>query len=193
MLLISCVWYLALLCHLLSLDMLCVNATCLVSNYHICELCNAILLQDIIYVNYAMLSCCKGIIYVNYATPCCLANHHVCELYHAIFFCITCSICRHVCIFNYSSCASSIWSGDGSIRSENKVFGVDNATCWSRHLAGYRELLRGGFRDWWPVLFPPWGLCSNLAGLYYPCHACCLALLSFYIIYGLPSAYLLTI
>ena len=30
--------------HLLSLDMLCVNATCLVSNYHISELCNAILL-----------------------------------------------------------------------------------------------------------------------------------------------------
>ena len=61
MLLISCIWYLALLCHLLSLDMLCVNATCLVSNYHICELCNAILLQDIIYANYAMLSCCKAL------------------------------------------------------------------------------------------------------------------------------------
>ena len=108
MLLISCVWCLALLCHLIILDMLCVNATCLVSNYHICELCIAILLQDIIYVNYrmlscckgiiyvnsAMLSCCKGILYVNYAMPCCLANHHVCELYHAIIFCITCSICR---------------------------------------------------------------------------------------------------
>ena len=61
MLLISCVWYLALLCHLISLDMLCVNATCLVSNYHICELCIAILLQDIIYVNYAMLSCCNAL------------------------------------------------------------------------------------------------------------------------------------
>ena len=61
MLLISCIWYLALLCHFLSLDMLCVNATCLVSNYHICEVCNAILLQDIIYVNYAMLSCCKAL------------------------------------------------------------------------------------------------------------------------------------
>ena len=33
-----------------------------------------------------MLSCCKGIIYVNYAMPCCLANHHVCELYNAIIF-----------------------------------------------------------------------------------------------------------
>ena len=60
-LLISCIWCLALACHLLSLDVLCVNATCLVSNYHICELCNAILLQDIIYVNYAMLSCCKAL------------------------------------------------------------------------------------------------------------------------------------
>ena len=70
MLVISCIWCLALLCHLLSLDMLCVYATCLVSKYHMCELCNAILLQDIIYVNYAM--------------PCCLAKHHICELYHAI-------------------------------------------------------------------------------------------------------------
>ena len=86
MLLISCIWCLALLCHLISLDMLCVNATCSVSNYHICELCIVILLQDIIYVNYIMLSCCKGIIYVNYAMPCCLANHHVCKLYHAIIF-----------------------------------------------------------------------------------------------------------
>ena len=44
----------------------------LVAIHYICELCNAILLQGIIYVNYAM--------------PCCLANHHVCELYHAIIF-----------------------------------------------------------------------------------------------------------
>ena len=86
MLPISCVWCLALLCHLISLDTLCVNASCLVSNCHICELCIAILLQDVIYVNYTMLSCCKGIIYVNYAMPCRLANHHVCELYHAIIF-----------------------------------------------------------------------------------------------------------
>ena len=86
MLLISCVWCLALLCHLISLDMLCVNATCLVSNYHICELGIAILFHDIIYVNYAMLSCCEGAIYVNYAMPCSLDNHHVCELYRAIIF-----------------------------------------------------------------------------------------------------------
>ena len=98
MLLISCVRCLALLCHLISLDMLCVNATYLVSNYHICELCIAILLQDIIYVNYAM--------------PCCLANHHVCELYHAIIFCITCSIFQqHLYIQLLFLCIShSAWS-----------------------------------------------------------------------------------
>ena len=42
----------------------------LIARHYICELCNAILLQGIIYVNYAM--------------PCCLANLHICELYHAI-------------------------------------------------------------------------------------------------------------
>ena len=41
--------------------MLCVNATYLVSNYHICELCNDILLQDIIYLNYAVVSCCEAL------------------------------------------------------------------------------------------------------------------------------------
>ena len=44
----------------------------LVARHYICELCNAILLQGIIYVNYAM--------------SCCLAKRHVCELYHAIIF-----------------------------------------------------------------------------------------------------------
>ena len=158
-------------------------------------------------MNYAMPSCCKTS-YMWIMQCYLVARHYICELCNAMLFsqssCMWIISCYHffvlrvpfvdnVCIFNYSSCASAIWSGDGSIWSENKVFRVDNATCWSRHLAGYRELLRGGFRDWWLVLFPPWGLCSNLAGLYYPCHACCLALLSFYIIYGLPSAYLLTI
>ena len=83
---------------LISLDMLCVNATCSVSNYHICELCIAILLQDIIYVNYTILSCCKGIIYVNYAMPCCLAKRHICELYHAVLFCISHCFCRQ-CLY----------------------------------------------------------------------------------------------
>ena len=44
----------------------------LVARHYICELCNAIFLQ--------------GIIYVNYAKPCCLAKRHICELYHAVLF-----------------------------------------------------------------------------------------------------------
>ena len=44
----------------------------LVARHYICELCNAILLQGIIYVNYAM--------------PCCLAKRHICELFHAVLF-----------------------------------------------------------------------------------------------------------
>ena len=107
MLLIPCVWYPALLCHLLSLDMICVNATCLVSSYHICELCNAILLQDIIYVNYAMLSCCKAlymwimqchdvspsVIYVNYIMSSffCISHclYRQCFYIKLLFLCIS--------------------------------------------------------------------------------------------------------
>ena len=151
----------------------------LVARHYICELCNVILLQGIMYVNYAM--------------PCCLGKRHICELYHVVLFCITCSICRQRLYIQLLFLCISHLKRWWKYLEWKQGIQADNATCWSRHLAGYRELLRGGFRDWWPVLFPPWGLCSNLAGLYYPCHACCLALLSFYIIYRLPSAYLLTI
>src|SRR6266511_1515048 len=44
----------------------------LVARHYICELCNAILLQGIMYVNYAM--------------SCCLAKHHICHIYDAILF-----------------------------------------------------------------------------------------------------------
>ena len=44
----------------------------LVARHYICELCNVILLQGIMYVNYAM--------------PCCLGKRHICELYHAVLF-----------------------------------------------------------------------------------------------------------
>ena len=125
MLLISCVWCLALLCHLISLDMLCVNATCLVSNYHICELCDAILLQDIIYVNYAM--------------PCCLSNHHVCELYHAIIFFYY--VFHLLTTFVYSTTLPVNqpfgWEME-KIWSENKAFRADSATCRRRSLVGSR-------------------------------------------------------
>ena len=44
----------------------------LVTRHYICELCNVILLQGIMYVNYAM--------------PCCLGKRHICELYHVVRF-----------------------------------------------------------------------------------------------------------
>ena len=44
----------------------------LVARHYICELCNVILLQGIMYVNYAM--------------PCCLGKRHICELYHVVLF-----------------------------------------------------------------------------------------------------------
>ena len=44
----------------------------LVARHYICELCNVILLQGIMYVDYAM--------------PCCLGKRHICELYHAVLF-----------------------------------------------------------------------------------------------------------
>ena len=158
-------------------------------------------------VNYALPSCCKTYI-CELCNAMFLQRHYICELSNAMlfsqsscmwiiscyhFFCITCSICRQRLYIQLLFLCISHLKRWWKYLEWKKVFRADNATYWSRHLAGYRELLGGGFRDWWPVLFPPWGLCSNLAGLYYPCHACCLALLSFYIIYGLPSAYLLTI
>jgi hypothetical protein len=123
-LLISCISCLSLLCHLLSLDMLCVNATCLVS------------------ISYMWIMQCHLV-----------ARHYICELYNGMLFsqasCMWIISCHplfvlripfvdNVCIFNYSSCASAIWIGDGKIWSENKVFRANNATCWSRYLAGCR-------------------------------------------------------
>lgn len=86
----------------------------LVARHYISELYNAILLQ----------------------------RHYICELCNAMLFsqssCMWIISCYHVfvlrvpfvdnvCIFNYSSCASAIWSGDGSIWSENKVFRAEHA------------------------------------------------------------------
>ena len=101
---------------------------------------------------------------------------------HAIFFFITYSICRQSVyieiLFMCISHLSRLWKN----LEWNKVFRADNGTCWSIYLDGYRELLRGGFRDRWPVIFPPWGACPNLAGLCYSyraygilhCYAICL-------------------
>ena len=69
----------------------------LVARHYICELCNAILLQGIIYVNYAM--------------PCYLAERHICELYHAIIFLLRVKFFNNFSTFNYSSCASALRHG----------------------------------------------------------------------------------
>ena len=85
----------------------------LVARHYICELCNVILLQGIMYVNYAM--------------PCCLGKCHICELYHAIIFVLRVKFVNNFGTFNYSSCASAIRHGHGKIWSGNKVFRADNA------------------------------------------------------------------
>ena len=118
--------------------------------------------------------------YVNYAMPCFSASYHICELCTAMepgiiyvnylmpsFFSLRIPFVDNLCILNYSSCVSAIWAGYGKIWSENKVFRAGNGTCWSIYLDGYRELLRGGFRDRWPVLYPTWGVCSKLQCLYF--------------------------
>ena len=125
--------------------------------YQICELCNAMFFSQL---SYMWIMHRHG------------ARHHICELSHAIFFSLRIPFVENLCILNYSSCVSAIWAGYGKIWSENKVFRAGNGTCWSIYLDGYKELLRGGFRDRWPVLYPTWGACSNLAAWYVV--ACCI-------------------
>ena len=152
MLLISCVWCLALLCHLISLDMLCVNSSCLLS------------ISDMWIMQCHVFQ--PVIIYVNYAPPWSQAPYMWIISCH-LFFSLHIPFVDNLCILNYSSCVSAIWAGYGKIWSENKVFRAGNGTCWSIYLDGYRELLRGGFRDRWPVLYPTWGVCSKLKCLYF--------------------------
>ena len=166
----------------------------LVARHYICELYNAILSQGIIYVNYAM--------------PCCLAKHHICELYHAILlFVFLIAFVDNVCIFNCSSCASAIWIGDGKIWSENKVFRADNATCW--HLSCWLQIAlqrRIQRQMTSPVIRLRCMIKLGRVILLISC-ICCIAMLSFYLIYTilnaislvdtsymrLPSAHLLSI
>ena len=135
----------------------------LVARHYICELCNAMLFSQ---ASYMWIISCRP------------------------FFVFLIAFVYNVCIFNSSSYASAIWIGDGNIWSENKVFRDDNATSWSRYLVGYRWLLIGGSREIWPVLLSPWGVCSNLAGLYYSYNAYvvlqCLVFTS-YTQYWMPS------
>ena len=85
-------------------------------------------------MNYALPSCCKTL-YMWIMQCYLVARHYICELCNAMllsqsscmwiiscynFFVLRVPFVDNVCIFNYSSCASAIWSGDGSIWSENK-------------------------------------------------------------------------
>ena len=98
-------------CHHFT-NIACAKMQCyLVARHYICELCNAMLFSQASYM--WIISCRPSFVFLV-------------------------AFVDNVCIFNCSSCASAIWIGDGEIWSENKVFRVDNATCWSRHLAGYR-------------------------------------------------------
>ena len=165
----------------------------LVARHYICELCNAILLQRHYICELCNVILLQGIMYVSYAMPCCLGKCHICELYHAILFCTSHCFCRQclyiqllfLCISHLKQWWKYLEWKQG-IQSR-QCYLLKQTSCWLQS-APQRRIQRLMTS---PI--SPWGLCSNLAGLYYPCHACCLALLSFYIIYGLPSAYLLTI
>ena len=125
----------------------------------------AILLKDIIYVNYTMLSCCKGIIYVNYAMPCCWANHHVCELYHAIIFLYY--------VFHLST--TFVYPTTLPVHQPFELVmeksGVKTRTSEQTMLPAEADILlvtdssseEDSEAD--AVLLSPWGVCSSLAGL----------------------------
>ena len=165
MLLISCIW---LHCHaVLRLDMLCVNASCLLSISDMWIMQCHVFTQ----LSYMWIMHRHG------------ARHHICELSHAIFFSITYSICRQSVyielLFMCISHLSRLWKN----LEWNKVFREGNGTCWSIYLDGYMELLRGGFRERWPVLCPTWGVCSKLQYFIFLIWCIwCLALLSLDII-----------
>ena len=70
---VSCIaYFIHQICHLLSLDILFVNAICLVYSSFMWIMQRHLVLPGIIYVNFAM--------------PSCLASHLICKLYQAILF-----------------------------------------------------------------------------------------------------------
>ena len=152
----------------------------LVARHYICELYNAILLQ-----RHYICELCNAMLFSQSSCMWIISCYH--------YFCITCSICRlrlyiqllFMCISHLKRWWKYLKWKQG-IQSR-QCYLLKHTSCWLQR-APQRRIQRLMTS---PI--SPWGLCSNLAGLYYPCHACCLALVSFYIIYGLPSAYLLTI
>ena len=123
----------------------------LVARHYICELCNVILLQGIMYVNYAM--------------PSCLASHLICKLYQAILFFVTYYICQQcqyiqllfVCISHLTRWWQILEWKQGLQR--RQCYPSKQISCWVP-IAPQRWIQR---RMTSPI--PPWGVCSNLAGL----------------------------
>ena len=149
----------------------------LVVRHYICELCNAILLQGIIYVNYAMLSCCKALcMWIRHRHG---AKHHICELSHAIFFFITYSICRQSMyielLFMCISHLSRLWKNlewKQGLQSRQWYL-LKHISRWLQG-APQRRIQRQMTNP-----TPP-GACSNLAGL------CCS-----YRVYGILHCYVI--
>jgi len=142
----------------------------LVARHYICELCNAILLQGIIYVNYAM--------------PCCLVKRHICELYHAVLFCISHCICRQclyiqllfLCISHLNWWWRNLEWKQGL--HSRQCYLLNQISCWL-HIAPQRRIQRQMTIHIIPLR------CMLKLGrviLLISC-ICCLAMVSFYIIY----------
>ena len=125
----------------------------LVARHYICELCNVILLQGIMYVNYAM--------------PCCLGKHHICELYHVVLFCIL--VHQPFEFVMEKSGVKTRSSEQTMLPAEADILLVTDSSLEEDSEADDQS-------------YPPRGTCSNLAGLYCSyhaygglhCHAICL-------------------
>mgnify|MGYP005823401881 CR=1 FL=1 len=173
-----------LVCHQLSLDLLCVNVTCLVSKCHMFgfyiilpPFLNICLFRDfnkwlrteknewiytlkyvyirpyvVVHLKYlkrqifrnggSIWELCNAMFFGQLSYMWIMhhhvARHHICELSHAIFFSLRIPFVDNLCILNYSSCVLAIWASYEKIRSENKVFGAGNGTCWSIYLDCYK-------------------------------------------------------
>ena len=156
--------------YLLSLEIIHASASCLVYESIMSIISWHPVYLDNIYVNYFIPTYFRKTSY-SFVMSSCLTRHHILNDILPILFFITFPFVDNVCTLNYSSCESAIGVGDWKIWSENKAFRAGNGTCWSIYLDGYKELLRGGFTDRWPVLYTTWGVCSKLQCLYFSYHA----------------------
>ena len=125
----------------------------LVARHYICELCNVILLQGIMYVNYAM--------------PCCLGKRHICELYHAVLFLY---FSLHLSTMFVYSTALPVHQPFGTVMEKS---GVETRSSEQTMLSDKVHVLlvtdssseEDSETDDQSYFPPPQGACPNLAGL----------------------------